>query len=123
MDTKQMLAKLDRIGQILTADFAADRRIASASLEIGTLIGLLKADALRDKTVFSELSRRRIWNGYRGDMLAESPADRDIVLLGRKWLTEIGQVPDWTLPLQDPALCSASSRSKSATAEVSSANT
>lgn len=50
--------------------------------------------------VLSESDRRKLWNGYRGNLLAEFEGKLpNFAKEGRDWLTAIGQVPDWTLTL------------------------
>jgi hypothetical protein len=51
----------------------------------------------------TESQRRRIWNGYRGNIDREEPADRSLAVIGRRFLTEIGQPPDWSLEVHAPS--------------------
>lgn len=71
-------------------------------------VGALEDD--RAGRVLTELERRRIWLGYRGDPRTTPDAiDRDgtgrsfvpteRALAGRAWLRSIGQEPDWSLIL------------------------
>lgn len=55
-------------------------------------------DRLEDlnKVELSEADRRRLWNGYKGGILAEAPGCTNTTKIARDWLTAIGQVPDWT---------------------------
>ncbi len=82
---------------------AAQRTIANA------------ADAARDreqrdrlrlakagKSVLSETERRRIWNGYRRSIFVEIVGTQltDLASEGRKWLVQIDQAPDFSLPIE-----------------------
>jgi hypothetical protein len=53
------------------------------------------------KITLSESERRRLWNGYRGGILGEwTGADPGNYLkITREWLVDIGQEPDWSLPI------------------------
>lgn len=105
-------------GGIRPADLAYHCAACSASappIEArcrGARIGLqardrheIAAKAARDRlakkwTALTEAQRRRLWNGYRGTVLAEFAGDlNNVAKVGRDWLTAIGQQPDWSLIL------------------------
>lgn len=52
-----------------------------------------------EKSVLSEATRRRVWNGYRGSIFVEAEAC-NASKEGRDWLTSIGQEPDWSKVLK-----------------------
>lgn len=52
------------------------------------------------KVTLSEGDRRRLWNGYRGGILAEMPeGNSNTVKITRDWLISINQAPDWSIVL------------------------
>lgn len=53
----------------------------------------------RHPVVLTESERRRLWNGYRGGILSEFPELNNLARVGREWLIEQGQQPDWSLIL------------------------
>ena len=53
----------------------------------------------RHETTLTERERRRIWNGQSVVAAGSSIKLTNLTLTGRKWLTEIDQLPDWSLIL------------------------
>lgn len=51
------------------------------------------------RAVLSEAERRRLWNGYRGSLLAADPEPTNRARAGREFLAAIGQEPDFDLIL------------------------
>jgi hypothetical protein len=51
--------------------------------------------------VLPESDRRKLWNGYQGGLAVEVPMTHatNRARVGRKWLSRIGQEPDWSLIL------------------------
>jgi hypothetical protein len=51
--------------------------------------------------VLPETDRRKLWNGYQGGLAVEVPMKHatNRARVGRKFLTRIGQEPDWSLIL------------------------
>lgn len=48
----------------------------------------------------SESTRRRIYNGYKGGILAENEDICNVAREGREFLRRINQMPDWSLDLR-----------------------
>jgi hypothetical protein len=58
-----------------------------------------EAEANRRRPRLSEADRRRIWNGYKGGILAANLEVTNRARIGREFLTRIKQEPDWSLIL------------------------
>lgn len=51
------------------------------------------------RATLTETERRRLWNGYRGSLIEPDPEPTNRAALGRAFLAEIGQLPDFALTL------------------------
>jgi hypothetical protein len=52
------------------------------------------------RTVLTESERRRIWNGSGGGLSSDASEPTNRAKVGRRWLAEIGQVPDWSAEIK-----------------------
>jgi hypothetical protein len=93
---------------IACAQSRAEADLAGERADLDALGAELKASG----RTLTERERRRIWNGYKGGLLearglpaeGEALSERerrsvDRAILGREWLTRIGQVPDFDVAL------------------------
>lgn len=76
-------------------------RIGMATRNLTELAEQKARVVLRKKSLLSECERRRIWNGSRGGILApvEDEALTNRAKIGRDWLREINQMPDFSIIL------------------------
>lgn len=83
-----------REAQVLAARHGLDRKSRAAAAVVKAR-GKLQEQHL---TILSERERRRIWHGARNSY----DTDADVVnraKIGRDWLKQIGQEPDWSISL------------------------
>jgi hypothetical protein len=83
------------IAQQRAALHAADSAVAAAGQCREKLARKAK------QAVLTEVERRRIWNGYTSQVHAEEPEPTNRAAVGRAFLREIGQLPDFSRRLDE----------------------
>jgi hypothetical protein len=84
-----------RIGAASTKADERDRAERAERLARGEL-------ARTTKTTLTEVERRRLWNGHVGSVFSPESEPTNRAKVGRAWLAEIQQLPDWTAEIKAP---------------------
>lgn len=99
-DDNRYCGVCDAVSPRIAARIGGARRAIAAAERAERAETDLK-DRLRalHKVTLSEADRRRLWNGHKGGILAETTEVTNAARTAREWLIAIGQVPDWTKTL------------------------